>query len=70
MAISIYPPPRDGLPFLVVTITKDGVYAFPAKSRIEARVMAAERSIRAKSNTESKPWSGTAHSGRSDQSLS
>ena len=36
---TIYPPPKDGLPFLVVTFTKDGITTQPAQTRSEARVM-------------------------------
>ena len=36
---TIYAPPRDGLPFLVVTFTKDGISTQPAQTRSEARVM-------------------------------
>ena len=36
---TIYPPPKDGLPFLVVTFTKDGMSAQPAETRSEARVL-------------------------------
>ena len=36
---AIYAPPKDGLPFLVVTFTKDGMSAQPVKTRSEARVL-------------------------------
>jgi hypothetical protein len=36
---TIYAPPKDGLPFLVVTFTKDGITTQPAQTRSEARVM-------------------------------
>jgi len=36
---TIYAPPKDGLPFLVVTFTKDGISTQPAQTRSEARMM-------------------------------
>ncbi len=46
---TIYPPPKDGLPFLVVTFTKDGISTQPARTRSEARVLLSrDRARRAK----------------------
>ena len=39
----IYEPPHSGLPYLVVTITPNGVTAIPVKSNTEARVMISQR---------------------------
>jgi hypothetical protein len=36
----IYPPPRRGLPHLVVTISKETVVAHAAASKLEARALA------------------------------
>ncbi len=36
---TIYAPPKDGLPFLVVTFTKDGISTQQAQTRSEARMM-------------------------------
>ena len=36
---TIYAPPKDGLPFLVVTFTKDGISTQQAKTRSEARML-------------------------------
>lgn len=36
---SIYAPPHDGLPYLVVTFTKDGISTQAAKTRSEARML-------------------------------
>ncbi len=44
----IYPPPRRGLPHLVVTISEDAVTAHPASSELEARAMASKHAIRAR----------------------
>ncbi len=59
---AIYVPPKDGLPFLVVTFTKDGMSAQPAQTRSEARVLLSrDRARRAKVDarlqglTETKP---------------
>ena len=49
----IYPPPRRGLPHLVVTISEEAVTAHPAASKLEARAMASRNALRrrhAKSN--------------------
>ena len=34
---TIYPPPRPGLPYLVVTFAEGAVVAQPAETRVEAR---------------------------------
>jgi hypothetical protein len=39
----IYEPPHPSLPYLVVTLTPNGVTAIPVKSNTEARVMISER---------------------------
>lgn len=36
---TIYTPPKDGLPFLVVTFTKDGMTTQQAQTRSEARML-------------------------------
>jgi hypothetical protein len=41
----IYEPPKDGLPYLVVMLSPDGVNVLTAKSRTEARTMVSERAI-------------------------
>ncbi len=43
---TIYAPPKDGLPFLVVTFTKDGMSAQQAKTRSEARVLLSRDRVR------------------------
>ena len=42
----IYPPPRRGLPHLVVTISEQTVVAHVAASELEARAMATKDAIR------------------------
>jgi hypothetical protein len=42
----IYVPPKDGLPFLVVTFADGGMQAQPTNSRFEARVVLAKRTRR------------------------
>jgi hypothetical protein len=37
---AIYHPPKAGMPYLVVTVTRDGVSAVPAESKDEARALA------------------------------
>jgi hypothetical protein len=43
---TIYAPPKDGLPFLVVTFTKDGITTQQAQTRSEARVMLSRDRVR------------------------
>lgn len=45
---AIYSPPRDGLPYLVVTYTDGDWKAQPTSTRSEARVILARRTRRAK----------------------
>jgi hypothetical protein len=46
---AIYPPPKDGLPFLVVTFSNGTMHTQPAGSRSEARMLLArERTQRLK----------------------
>ena len=42
----IYPPPRRGLPHLVVTISEETVVAHAAASKLEARAMATKDAMR------------------------
>jgi hypothetical protein len=42
---TIYEPPTEGLPYLVVTFTSDGMNVSTAKSSAAARMMASDRSI-------------------------
>ena len=43
---TIYAPPKDGLPFLVVTFTKDGISTQPAQTRSEARMLLSRDRLR------------------------
>ena len=51
----IYEPPHSGLPYLVVTITPNGVTAIPIKSNTEARVMISQRRERRHPSDRQKP---------------
>jgi hypothetical protein len=42
----IYPPPRRGLPHLVVTISDNAVVAHAAATKLEARAMASKDALR------------------------
>lgn len=44
---AIYVPPKDGLPFLVVTFANGDMQAQPTTTRSEARVILARRTRRA-----------------------
>ena len=46
---TIYDPPTEGLPYLVVTFTPDGLKITAAKSSLAARTIASERVIRRRS---------------------
>jgi hypothetical protein len=43
---AIYEPPKEGLPYLIVTFASDGLNVLTAKSSVEARVMVSERVMR------------------------
>ena len=43
---TIYDPPKEGLPYLVVTFTPDGLKITSADSRLAARTIASEGVIR------------------------
>lgn len=43
---AVYDPPKEGLPYLVVTFGSDGLTVLTANSELEARTMASERAIR------------------------
>jgi hypothetical protein len=45
---AIYVPPKDGLPYLVVTYAEGGWNAQPTSTRSEARVLLASRTRRTK----------------------
>jgi len=47
----IYEPPKHGLPYLVVTLSSDGVNVLAAKSRTDARTMLSERTIARRRST-------------------
>jgi hypothetical protein len=43
---TIYEPPKEGLPYLLVAFEPDGPKVSTAKSQLEARTVASERAIR------------------------
>ena len=49
---AIYPPPKEGLPFLVVTFADGAVKTQAAATRAEARVLLASRIRRARPATD------------------
>jgi hypothetical protein len=46
---AIYDPPKEGLPYLVVTFTPEGMKIATANSSLAARTIASERVIRRRS---------------------
>ena len=51
----IYEPPHSDLPYLVVTITPNGVTAIPVKSNTKARVLISQRKERPHTSDRQKP---------------
>jgi hypothetical protein len=47
--LTIYDPPKEGLPYLVVTFAPEGVKIATANSSLAARTIASERAIRRRS---------------------
>ena len=41
--VGIYHPPKSGMPYLVVTVSPDGVTATAVESKDEARVLASKK---------------------------
>jgi hypothetical protein len=42
---AIYEPPKQGLPYLIVTFASDGLNVLTANSAIEARMVSSQRMI-------------------------
>jgi hypothetical protein len=42
---AIYHPPKSGMPFLVVTVSPDGVTATAVGSKEEARILASKKTL-------------------------
>jgi hypothetical protein len=51
---TIYDPPKEGLPYLVVTFTPDGLKVIAANSSLSARTIASEAVIRRRSERQSE----------------
>jgi hypothetical protein len=51
---TIYDPPKEGLPYLVVTFTPNGLKITSADSRLAARTIASEGVIRRRNERQSK----------------
>ena len=43
---AIYHPPKKGMPFLVVTVSPEGVVATAVESKDEARVLASKKTLK------------------------
>jgi hypothetical protein len=43
---AIYHPPKPGMPYLVVTVSPEGVTATAVESKHEARVLASKRTLK------------------------
>jgi hypothetical protein len=42
----IYHPPKSGMPWLVVTVSPEGVVATACKSKVEARILASKKTLK------------------------
>jgi hypothetical protein len=54
---AIYEPPKEGLPYLIVTFASDGLNVLTANSSLEARAMVSERVIRRRRERKSEELS-------------
>ena len=57
---AIYHPPKSGMPYLVVTVSPEGVTATAVESKEEARVLAPKKTLKVdfqESSTPSEPTS-------------
>ena len=43
---AIYHPPKKGMPYLVVTVSPDGVSATAVESKDEARILASKKTLK------------------------
>ena len=43
---AVYHPPKSGMPYLVVTVSPDGVVAIAVDSKDEARILASKKTLR------------------------
>jgi hypothetical protein len=43
---AVYHPPKSGMPYLVVTVSPDGVTATACESKDEARILASKRTMK------------------------
>ena len=43
---AIYHPPKKGMPYLVVTVSPEGVVAIAVESKDEARVLASKKTLK------------------------
>jgi hypothetical protein len=43
---AIYHPPKSGMPYLVVTVSPDGISATAVESKDEARVLASKKTLK------------------------
>jgi hypothetical protein len=54
---AIYSPPKEGLPYLIVTFKSDGLKVLTANSSVEARAVVSERTIRRRRERKSEELS-------------
>ena len=52
---AIYHPPKPGMPYLVVTVSPEGVTATAVESKEEARVLASKKTMKVDFQESSKP---------------
>ena len=52
---AIYHPPKKGMPYLVVTVSPEGVVAIAVESKEEARVLASKKTLMDDNRAEQQP---------------
>ena len=52
---AIYHPPKSGMPYLVVTVSSEGVTATAVESKEEARVLASKKTMKVDFQEASRP---------------
>ena len=52
---AIYHPPKSGMPYLVVTVSPEGVTATAVESKEEARVLASKKTMKVDFQEASRP---------------
>jgi hypothetical protein len=52
---AIYHPPKSGMPYMVVTVSPEGISATAVESKEEARVLASKKTMKVIFNGQARP---------------